>query len=456
MSSISKHEIGLGRAIWRRLLQLDQPVPSRTDQEVEAEVKRNYPWNFTVNLLDGVMFWFGFNFVSASTIVPLFVSKLTLNPFIIGLVAVIAQSSWYLPQLLTAGQVERLPRKKPMVINLGFFLERFPTWLWPLAALISPQFTALALVLFFVSYAWHGLGAGAIGPAWQDLIARCFPVNRRGRFFGLTTFIGTGTGTIGAFFSSWLLENYSFPFNFVYLFLIAAVSMNLSWFFLSLTREPIQAVTAPPPVAGQFWTRLRRIIQRDHNFRRFLQTRLLMAVAMMGLGFVTVAAVQRWQVADYTVGLYTAAMLIGQSSGNLLSGLLADRFGHKLSLEVGVIAAVIAFILAWLAPSAGWYYTVFAFLGMAVGIQIVSGVLITMEFSAPAQRPTYMGITNSIVGLGGGIAPLIGGWLASFSYNRLFALSVCLNLGGVILIHWFVKEPRWQPANNIMSTEVIG
>jgi MFS family permease len=428
-------------------LQLDQPVPSRSDSEIAAEVERNYHWNFTFNLLDGVIFWFGWSFASAATILPLFISKLSLNPLLIGGVAVLAQASWYLPQLFTAGHIERLSRKKPVVVNLGFFTERLPVFLWPLAALLALWSPTLALILFFLSYAWHGLGAGMVAPAWQDLIGRCFPVNRRGRFFGTTTFIGTGVGAIGALLSSWLLEAAPFPFNFTYIFFIAAIAINLSWVFLALTREPVQLMPTLPSDTGQFRAKLSQILRRDHNFRTFLQARLLLALGGIGAGFITVSAIQRWQVSDSTVGLYTAALLIGQTTGNLLSGLLADRFGHKLSLEISGIAAVIAFALAWLAPSAGWYYFVFACWGMSFGISIVSGILIILEFSPPAHRPSYIGLTNTGVGIASGIAPLLGGWLASFSYHWLFALSAGINLLAVALLHWQVKEPRWQPVD---------
>jgi MFS family permease len=456
MSLIPQHEIGPGRAAWRWLLQYDKPVPPRTHQEIEAEVERNYRWNFTVNFLDGATFWIGYSFVSVSTIVPLFVSKLTLNPLVIGLVAVLGQAGWYLPQIFVAGPTERMARKKPIVVNLGFFLERVPTWLWPVAALMAPLMPILALVVFLFSFAWHGIGAGTIAPAWQDMVARCFPVQRRGRFFGLTTFVGTASGAIGAIFSSWLLKTYVFPTNFFYAFLIAAIFINLSWVFLALTREPVQPVIAPPPSgANHFWSRLVRIVQQDHNFRRFLLTRLLVVLGMMGMGFVTVEAVQRWQVADSVVGHFTVALLIGQGLGNLLAGLLADRYGHKLSLELGVAAAAIGFALAWLAPGASWYYAVFVFLGMAIGIQIVSGILITMEFSAPEQRPTYMGVANTIAGMGSSVAPLIGGWLAvSFSYNGMFAVGMTVNIIGLILLQWYVKEPRWQPINDVPPTVI--
>lgn len=443
---------GFGKVILDHLLQINRPVPPRSDYEVAAEVERNYRWNFAVNLLDGVFFWFGLNFVSSSTIMPLFISKLTLNPLLIGLIAVIAHAGWRLPQLLAVSHTERLARRKPVVVNLGFFTERLPVWLWPLAALLAPHFPVLALLVFFGAYVWHSLGAGLIAPAWQDLIARCFPVNRRGRFFGLTTFIGTGVGAIGALFSSWLLKTYSFPLNFIYAFLIAAVFINLSWVFLALTRESVQPAAPQKSGFNHFWQRLVRIVRQDHNFRRFLQARVLMGLGMMGLGFVTVAAVQQWHVADSTVALYTVALLVGQASGNLLAGLLADRFGHKLSLEIGVTSAVIAFTLAWLAPSPLWYYGVFILLGVVLGARIVSGIMITMEFSPPAQRPTYIGISNTIAGLSDALAPFLGGWLAGFSYKWLFVLSAGISLLSVLFFRRYVKEPRHEPNNTVLSS----
>jgi len=434
----------LGTAAWRRLLLLDRPVPPRSDAEIEAEVERNFTWNFTVNLLEGTAFWIGLSFISVSTIVPLFVSKLTPNPLIIGLVAVIGQAGWHLPQIFTAGYTERLARKKPVIVNLGFFVERVPVWLWPLAALLALREPTLALVLFFVGYAWHNVGAGLIGPAWQDLIAVCFPVNRRGRFWGSTTFIGTALGTIGALGASWLLETYEFPTNFVYIFLIAAMAIAVSWFFISLTREPVRPPVPNPHPDPQLRFRLLRIVRQDANFRRFLTARLLLAWGSMGAAFVTVSAVQRWRVPDGTVGLYTAVLLVGQSSGNLFAGWLADRRGHKVCLEISSIASVVAFALAWLAPSPAWYYAVFAFWGFSLGTTIVSAILIALEFAPPAQRPTYVGIANTSVGLVYALAPLVGAGLAAIGYGWVFALSAGTSLLAWATYRWRVQDPRWQ------------
>src|SRR5690554_1444492 len=85
-----------------RFLRADQPFVSAGEAETAAEVERHYRWNLAMNLLDGSIFWFGLSFISASTILPLFVTKLTDSTFAVGLVAVISSAGWFLPQMFAA------------------------------------------------------------------------------------------------------------------------------------------------------------------------------------------------------------------------------------------------------------------------------------------------------------------------------------------------------------------
>jgi MFS family permease len=428
------------------VLQTEEVVPLRSEADLAAEVARNYRWNFAFNFLDGTFFFFGLSFISASTIGALFVSKLTDSALAIGLLAAIAQAGWYLPQVFTANLVERLPRKKPVVVRIGLFLERLPVWLLVVAALLAASAPGLALVVFFLSSAWRSLGAGVVATAWQDLIARCFPVDHRGRFLGITAFAGTAMGAAGAALSTWLLKAFSFSTNFVYIFAIAAASLTGAWFFLAQTREPVQRVETVRQSNVEFLGKLPDLLRGDRNFRRFLVARWLMTLGNLGTGFVTVSAIYRWQVPDAVVGLYTAVFLIGQMVGNLGSGILADRYGHKLSLEAGALTACLAFGLAWLAPSPEWIYAVFFLMGVNLGTILVSGILVAMEFSEPHRRPTYVGLANTSVGVVGLVAPLVGAWLAAMSYGWLFAAGAALNLCALVAMRWWVREPRWAKA----------
>lgn len=432
-----------GRQIIRLMLELDRPIAQISDAELAHEAHTNYRWNFIVNTIDGAAFWFGLSFISAATILPLFLSKLTTAPIWFALLAMLSQASWYLPQLFTAGITERLARKKPVVINIGFFTERLPIWLLPVSALLAPGYPVAALLLFFFAYAWHGFGAGVIAPAWSDMIARIFPVNRRGWFFGFSSFIGTGLGAAGAIVSGWMLATFPYPQNFVYTFLVAAIAITLSWVSLALTREPVQPIPAHIREKGdQSRQKIKAIVRRDRNFRNFLSSRLLANLGRMGAGFLTVAAIQQWQVSDASVGLYTAVLLIGQTLGNLVAGVVADRRGHKFTLELAQWASILTFGMAWLAPAPNWYYAIFFFMGIVNGISIVSGVLIVMEFSQPEHRPTYIGMGNTVTGIGGAIAPLIGGLLAAFSYDWLFLASALLSAAALIVLSVGMREPR--------------
>ena len=428
----------------RWLLRADEPAPLRTEAELTAVIEQNYRWNFTVNLLDGVSFWFGASFISSATVVPLFISQLTDSSLAIGVAAMIAQGSWFAPQLFTANVVERLARKKPVIVNLGFFLERIPMWFMVLAALLAFRSATAALLLFLFAYAWHGLGAGVVATAWQDLIARCFPVERRGRYLGLTMFLGAGSGLLAASVSAWFLEVYPFPLNFVYSFSLAALFITLSWAFLALTREPVQPSAVPRQSNQQYIQALPGIVRRDENFRRFLAGRLPLALGGMGTGVVTVTAVQRFQVPNSTVGLYTLALLIGQTAGNLIFGLLADRRGHKLSLELSALCGMAAFAIAWLSPTSTWYFAAFVLMGVTSGGVIVSGILVVMEFCLPEKRPTYVGLTNTAVGIISLLAPLVGAGLAAANAGWLFAPSAPFYALSLVALSWWGREPRFE------------
>ena len=427
----------------RRLLLLDKPVPEQTAEEIDAERDKNYRWNYSVNLVDGAAFWVGQSFIASATIVPLYISKLTDSPLAIGLAAVIAQASWFLPQILTSNFVEGLARKKPMIVNLGFFTERVPMLVIILSAVVAAFSAELALALFFIGYAWHGFGAGLVATSWLDMLARCFKVELRGSFFGVTTFVGAGAGALAALISTRILTGYPFPTNFVISFGLAALFIFISWAFVALAREPLEPIKKTDQTQSQFLSELRPLMREDVNYRHFLIARLLLAFSGMGIGFVTVAALRRWDVSDGIVGFFTAAFLIGQMVGNLSFGFLADKHGHKLSLEIAGFVSFIAFTLAIFAPSPGWYYLVFGLLGMVIGAVIVSGLLVAMEFSAPEKRPTYIGLTNSAIGVVSAAGPLLGAALALANYNLLFAVSAASGLLSFISMRWRVEEPRF-------------
>jgi MFS family permease len=406
--------------------------------------EKNYRWNFTVNLLDGATFWFGSSFISSATILPLFISKLTPSLIPIGLVSIITSAGWFLPQLFSARITERFSTMKRIVVGWGLFLERLPVWMMMLCAFIARYLPDLALVLFLICLTWFSFGAGVIAPSWMALLAKIFSPEKRGSFLGITMFIGVGMGVLGSAASAWLLEHFEFPTSFMILFGIAALFITLSWAFLWMTREPVGIVDTHDRDWASYWRDLLRILKEDHNYRRYVISNIITTLGGMGFGFVTISAIQRFDVSDATVGLYTLVLLMGQALGNLVLGWMADRFGHKLSIEIGILATFLAFMLTLVMPSPGFYFIVYALLGLNLSAGIVSGMLVVWEFCETSRVPTYSGLANTTRGVAGLLAPILATTLAGWNYELLFGVCAFLLLIGLGLFIFWVREPRWQ------------
>jgi MFS family permease len=343
-----------------------------------------------------------------------------------------------------ANAVERAPRKKFFPMTLGFFLERLPIFLLaPVVYFLATSQPILTLVIFFVLYTWHNLGAGVIIVGWQDMIAKVIPVEKRGRFFGISSFIGNGTGILGALAVPFVLRKFAFPLGYVFSFAVAGALFFISWVSLSLTREPAVYSSKPPVSQLNYLRSLPEVLRRDRNFRMYLLSQILFSLSGMATGFLVVYSVQTWKLPDAQAGGFMIALQIGLTLANLFFGFLSDRKGHKLSLEICWLSSTLALVLAIIAPSPWWFFPIFFLSGAVSAGTFISGISIVYEFTDAENRPTYIGLANTIPGIVVSVAPLIGGWLAgAMSYRSMFILSAIIGAVSWVLLRFAVREPR--------------
>jgi MFS family permease len=415
-----------------------------SNSAIQQDIQRNYRWNFLVNTMDGASFGFGMSFFSSEIILPLFVTHFTDSPLTIGLISFLGWGGVLLPQLFMANAVERAPRKKFFPMTLGFFLERLPIFLLaPMIYLLATSQPILTLVLFFVLYTWHNVGAGVIIVGWQDMIAKIIPVEKRGRFFGISNFIGNGTGILGALAVPFVLGKFIFPLGYVFSFAVTGALFFLSWVSLSLTREPAVRSSKPPVSQMDYLRSLPEILRRDRNFRIYLLSQIFFSLSGMATGFLVVYSAQTWNLLDAQASGFMIALQIGLTLANLFFGFLSDRKGHKLSLEICWLLSTLALVLAIFAPSPLWFFPIFFLSGAVSAGTFISGISIVYEFTDAENRPTYIGLANTIPGIVVAVAPLIGGWLAgAMNYRAMFILSAIIGAVSWVLLRYAVREPR--------------
>ncbi len=414
----------------------------------EMFVQRNLRWNFSANLIDISFITISLSLVSRETVMPVLVSQLTDSKLAIGLIPAIYTLGFYLPQLLSANFTEGLVYKKPITMFLGGVGERVPYGLIALVLFfLAASQSSLTLVLFFLLLSITAITSGVATPPWYDMIAKVIPVQYRGTWSGVSHGLGAILGIGGAYFVGKILERYPFPNNFALLFVLSFVMAAISFVGLALNREPPSlSVKEHRPMLSYLKT-LPRILQENTNYRRFIISRSILLLGTMATGFYMVYGTERFATDQAGVARLTALLtgvLIGsQAISNLVWGFIGDRRGHKTVLVSASFILMLAALTALLGNSQTWLVVSFILLGIYLAAEQVSGLNIILEFCQPQDRPTYIGLTNTLLAPLYALAPLLGAWIVTwFDYPALFLCAVVTALVGAVALSVWVREPR--------------
>ncbi len=222
-----------------------------------------------------------------------------------------------------------------------------------------------------------------------------------------------------------------------------------------MAREPAVPSNKPPVSQLDYLRSLPDVLRKDRNFRMYLLSQIIFSLSGMATGFLVVYTVKTWNLPDAQASGFTIALQIGLALANLFFGFLSDRKGHKLSLEICMLLSVLSLGLAIVAPSPLWFFPIFFLRGAVNAGTFISGTSIVYEFTDAENRPTYIGLANTIPGVAGTIAPLIGGWLAgAISYQAMFILSAIIGAISWALLCFAVREPRKMPASPALSDTI--
>ena len=410
---------------------------------MRTEIQKLLRYNVAVNLLDGAFFGLGLGFSSFSAFIPIFVNRMTDSAVLIGLVPALHAFGWQFPQIFTAGWIARMRRYKPAVIFLTIH-ERIPFFGLALVAWFLPALGKQnALILTFLFLAWQGLGAGFTANAWTSMICKIIPSETRGTFFGAQSAAANAFMSLGAILAGLLLSKISDRYDFSLLFLLTGLIMIVSWFFLSLTREPEDLEKIIPEDKQPFWQGTRTILRRDSNFRWFLVARLLSQFASMGFAFYIIYAINRFGMNEFTAGIISATLTGAAIIANPLMGLAGDRWGHRRIMLLGFLSATISSVLAWQADSLVWFYPIMVLTGMASVATWTTPLTLSAEFGNETERPIYIGLSNTMIAPATILAPLLGGWLADqFGYPLMFLCTAVAGLLTLFIFLFFFTEPR--------------
>jgi MFS family permease len=410
--------------------------------------------NFTLCALNGALFQFANGLIDPSIVLTTWlVGRLTSSNLLLALVVPLGQGCWFLPQVFVSARIQRMQRKMPVYAISAVI--RVVVWSSLSVMVWLVDEPAYLLLGFFALYAIAQMAAGPAGLAFFDIVAKTVPARRRGRLFATRLFVG-GILALG---SSWIVNRVlghpalPVPHDIALLLTIYSVTLIPSFVLFFAVREP-PGVTIDKPVGiKEQLRRAGQLLRKNPVYRRYTAVRLILGLTGVALPFYSVYAKNVLGAEAGMAGIYAAVAGGAKLLSNLAWGWISDQKGNRLVMRLLVGGKGLTMLLALalvgsvslLKPEGAWLpylaLPLFFLDGATFPAGILAGSNFLTELASDAERPIYLGLTNTLSGVVT-LLSVLGGLLVDWlGFAGLFAAALVLCVVGLVLSAG-LPEPR--------------
>jgi MFS family permease len=389
------------------------------DQRVQ---KQNANRNFWYGVYNGILINASEAFFNSGIVLAPFLAALGASPVVIGLVPALRVGGWFLPQLLVAHRLAGEPYKLPSYRRISW-LRSSAFLLLSLATFVIPNYQWL-IVAVVVLLGVVAFGGGISGVAFTDVTGKVVPHNRLGTFWVFRN-AGGGLLALGAgFVLRWILSSpVAFPYNFGIILAIGTALAALSYWVFGLIDEPPSKPSAKESL-GHMIGRIPSLLRENSSFRRYLRVRSFILIALLADPFYAIYAQRRLNAPESELGTFIIVTTLASIAANFAFRRPANKGRNVLVLQLGVGFLIIASLLALFAPS--WHWINAVLVASATGQAAINIAVWNLLYtvSPEAERPLYIGVTNTLMALPS-LAPILAGVVVSVvGYPATFALAL--------------------------------
>jgi MFS family permease len=401
---------------------------------------------------DWICFIVAMAFANYTSVIPSFINQLTDFAPLIGLVSTIATGAWLLPQLIAAHYLTNKERKKPFVIATA--LVGRPMYFFVALALFltGGGYPGSILVLFFLAETVFTVSDGLGIVAWMDIMSKSIPSIRRGRLYSTGQIVGGLLAFAAGFLVRQILgpQGPAFPYNYALLFCLSSTFLCVALLFYSSVKEPRQEVQKERQPWRVYLPRLVALLRQDRHFRLINIVRLVAGLGGLAAPFYVIYATEILQIGNENIGLFVSAQVLGGVAASTAMGYLNERSGSKIvsimTTSLGLSTPMLALLIHYCAPQGAPLTYVYALIFVLIGAN-VSGYMqgftnLVLEIAPSDERPTYVGLYNTLAGTLMMVVPLLGGWLLqATSYPVLFG-TAAIGMAISLALSFRLVEPR--------------
>jgi len=406
--------------------------------------------NERYHIIEGALYISTSALIPIQTVMPALIKRLGGSDVLIGTWPVVVYLAYYMPQVISANYSGALQYRKSTVIRYGFIQRLHILLLACVIAVWGASAPTLSLTLLFLLYISNQATSGSISPIWMDFLSKTTSPERRGKIMGWRVSLAAVLALVNSFILTAMLTILRFPYNY-------ASAIGLAFLFqtssLATQHKVVEEIPSPvsiPVHLSGLFSHVRSIIAGNRLYRKFLIASALLTISFSSAAFFTIAAIKRFDISEYVVGIFTILMIVGQIISGVLLGWLADSKGTKSALVVCGTSLLLAIAIAWLAQSVTWFYFVFLFFGVNIGAETAIRYNFAVECAPSGERPMYVGLMNAWFAPFYLVTPFAGWLCVSYGYNIVFMLSLIVGLIGIIFL---IRTPNPRAEKLALSSK---
>ena len=155
------------------------------------------------------------------------------------------------------------------------------------------------------------------------------------------------------------------------------------------------------------------------------------------------------------VGLLFTFLSVGNILGGLIGGALADRYGRRVMVLIGLVVSGIGSIFLGLVNNLYIFYILSTFLGLFGNIGHPARQAMVADLLPPEKQAEGFGILRVAFNISASIGPILGGFLATRSFMLLFIADAISSLITAIIVFVVIPETKPQKADDGSEESVM-
>jgi MFS family permease len=187
-----------------------------------------------------------------------------------------------------------------------------------------------------------------------------------------------------------------------------------------------------------------RVIWNEPNYRIFIFFLALLAVALTGMSFIIPAAAHVVGASAAQQGRFSVVFIAAGAVCGWLPGLVADRFGYRLTAVLAAVMVAFAFLICLVTRTIAWWYAAYALLATVCYAQTMILCNMGAEICPSIPPNRLMAFSNSLMlVLVVGASALCGSAVDfSGSYTPIFVANLVLAAIASLGFAVIAREPR--------------